>query len=363
MTAWGDRPAAIIFYLLRSLSMDFAVPAVLRTFPCRIAIATISLVSPLPFTAQSAIANPVQWETHVASDTAATITHPAPTLETPASDNNTSTTSTSAANWGNTPVALLIQASQSPTLQALINTPTIASNFEQLGENLSLEIDGTIVERGRKISTATGLALTLAQYFDQDTIPQTIVIHSNGQPVFLSRLATTAQGTTIRSQFLNQTAPVQTTPVQTTPAQTAPVQTLHLPADRTMARGVLGALSIIGLAPDNAQTINAFIGDLAATPQLTQHFTKLLIDLQGLNQNASDDRINALITSYNRIMKTADSATIDRLSQNPNFRALSSLLQKLSQSGTQRSAIGRNPSKAREAAAEEGFVYTGLGVN
>jgi hypothetical protein len=318
--------------------------------PQRITFAAIVLVSTLQSLPQSAIASPIQWETHIASDTAQNIEHQSSTIEPPATD--TSAADTREPNWGNTPVAILIQASQSPTLQALINTPTIASNFEQLGENLSLEIDGTIVQRGRKISTATGLAMTLAQYFDQDTIPQTIVIHSNGKPVFLSHLEITAQGTEIRSQFLHQTSTIQT---------------FHLPADRGTARGVLGALSVIGLAPNSAQTINAFIGDLAATPQaqpqLTQHFTKLLIDLQGLNQNASDDRINALITSYNRIMQTADSKTIDRLSHNPNFRALSSLLQNLSQSGTQRNAIVRNQPKAREAATEDGFVYTGLGLN
>jgi hypothetical protein len=313
--------------------------------PYRMTFAAIVLVGTLQSLSQSAIANPVQWETHVTHDTAQTIEHQSSTIEPPAAD-------TSAPDWGSTPVAVLIQASQSPTLQALINTPTIASNFEQLGENLSLEIDGTIVAQGRKISTATGLATTLAQYFEQDTVPQTIVIHSHGKPVFLSRLETTAQGTEIRSQFLNQTTTVQT---------------LQLPNDRTMARGVLGALSVIGLDPNSAQTINAFIGDLATTPnsqpQLTQHFTKLLIDLQGLNQNASDDRINALITGYNRIMKTADSATIDRLSHNPNFRALSSLLQNLSQSGIQRNAIGRSQPKNREATVEDGFVFTGLGLN
>jgi hypothetical protein len=274
---------------------------------------------------------------------------------------------TSELQWGNTALELLVKTSQSPTLQALIKAPTIATNFDQLGDNLSLEIDGKIVERGRKINSATGLAVTLAAYFDQAQLPQTIVIHSNGKPVFLSHLATTARGTEIQAQLLNQTATVQT---------------FQLPAPGTPARGVLGALTVMGLAPDRAQTVNAFIGDLAAvptavptagqtasrSPQLAQHFTKLLIDLQGLSQNASADRINAIITSYNRIMKTADSDTVNRLSHNPNFRALSSLLQNLSRSAAvQREAIGRTPSKAKptqlEAEATEGFVFTGLGAS
>jgi hypothetical protein len=266
--------------------------------------------------------------------------------------------------WGNTALELLVQTSQSPTLQALIKAPTIATNFDQLGDHLSLEIDGKIVERGRKINSATGLAVTLAAYFDQAQLPQTIVIHSNGKPVFLSHLATTARGTEIQAQLLNQTATVQT---------------FQLPAPGTPARGVLGALTVMGLAPDRAQTVNAFIGDLAAvpagptagqtasrSPQLAQHFTKLLIDLQGLSQNASPDRINAIITSYNRIMKTADSDTVNRLSHNPNFRALSSLLQNLSRSAAvQREAIGRTPAKPSqlEAEAAEGFVFTGLGAS
>jgi hypothetical protein len=250
--------------------------------------------------------------------------------------------------WGNTTVELLIRTSQSPTLQALIKAPTLASNFEQLGDELSLEVDGKIVERGRKISTAAGLAVTLTKYFDQATIPKTIVIQSHGKPVFLSQLETTAQGITMRSQLLSQPATSQT---------------FQLSADRSTARGVLGALSFIGLSPNSATTINQFIGDLASAPQITPHFTKLLIDLQGLSGDASPDRINALIASYNKIMKTADSATIDHLSHNPNFRALSSLLQNLSQSATaQREAIGQKPRKDQPE-DESGFSFTGLGAS
>jgi hypothetical protein len=254
--------------------------------------------------------------------------------------------------WGNTTVALLVRASQSPALQALIQAPTLATQFDQLGGDLSLEIDGTIVDRGRKISTAAGLAVTLAKYFDQAEIPRTIVIHSQGKPVFISRLETTAQGTTMRSQLLNQPATRQT---------------FQLSNHRSTARGVLGALGFIGLSPDRASTINQFIGDLASAPQpqLAQHFTKLLIDLQGLSRDASPDRINALIASYNKIMKTADSATIDHLSHNPNFRALSSLLQNLSQSAAAQRATAqqqRQPSQL-EAEAESGFVFTGLGAS
>jgi hypothetical protein len=255
--------------------------------------------------------------------------------------------------WGNTTVELLVRTSQSPALQALIQAPTLATNFDQLGGDLSLEIDGTIVDRGRKISTAAGLAVTLAKYFDQATIPRTIVIHSHGKPVFTSRLETTARGITMQSQLLNQPATSQT---------------FQLSADRSTARGVLGALSVIGLSPNSATTINQFIGDLASAPQpqLAQHFTKLLIDLQGLSRDASPDRINALIASYNKIMKAADSETIDHLSHNPNFRALSSLLQNLSQSAAAQRATAqkqrRQPSQL-EAEAEAGFVFTGLGAS
>jgi hypothetical protein len=250
--------------------------------------------------------------------------------------------------WGNTTVELLIRTSQSPALQALIKAPTLATNFEQLGDNLSLEIDGTIVERGRKISTAAGLAVTLTKYFDQATTPRTIVIQSHGKPVFVSQLETTDEGITMRSQLLSQPATSQT---------------FQLSNHRSTARGVLGALSFIGLAPNRATTVNQFIGDLASAPQLTPHFTKLLIDLQGLSGDASPDRINALIASYNKIMKTADSDTVNRLSQNPNFRALSSLLQNLSQSATaQRNAIGRQP-RQDQVEDEAGFVFTGLGAS
>jgi murein L,D-transpeptidase YcbB/YkuD len=254
--------------------------------------------------------------------------------------------------WGNTTVELLSRTSQSPALQALIQAPTLATNFDQLGGNLSLEIDGTIVERGRKISTAAGLAVTLAKYFDQAAIPRTITIHSHGKPVFVSQLETTAQGTTMRSQLLNQPATRQT---------------FQLSNQRSTARGVLGALGFIGLSPDRASTINQFIGDLtsAPQPQLAQHFTKLLLDLQGLSRDASPDRINALIASYNQIMKTADSDTINHLSRNPNFRALSSLLQNLSQSAAAQRATAqqqRQPAQL-EAEAESGFVFTGLGAS
>jgi hypothetical protein len=293
----------------------------------------------------TAITTPI-WRTELTTQLEAT-----PTANTVPANPATSEIS-GELSWGNTVLETLIRTSQSPTLQALIQSPTIASNFEQLGDNLSLEIDGKIVAQGRKISTAAGFASTLAPYFEPATIPQTIVIHSQNKPVFVSHLTTTAQGTEIRSQLRNQPTTVQT---------------FQLPSNGSTARGVLGALSVIGLAPNNAQTINTFIGDLATTPnaapQLAQHFTKLLIDLQGLSNNASPDRINALITSYNRIMKTADSDTVNRLSRNPNFRALSRLLQNLSQSAAaQREAIGRTQTKPQPI-PEEGFVFTGLGAS
>jgi hypothetical protein len=326
---------------------------------CTFSGATIVIASILAGTIAAAIAEPTHesvndptsittptWRTELTTQLEAT-----PTANTvPA---NTATSDTSGElQWGNTVLEALIRTSQSPTLQALIQAPTIASNFEQLGDQLSLEIDGKIVAQGHKISTAAGFAVTLAPYFDQATIPQTIVIHSHNKPVFVSHLTSTAQGTEIRSQLLNQPTTVQT---------------FQLPSNGSTARGVLGALSVIGLSPNSAQAINGFIGDLAttpnATPQLAQHFTKLLIDLQGLSNNASPDRINALIASYNRIMKTADSDTVNRLSRNPNFRALSRLLQNLSQSAaTQREAIGRTQPKPQPE-SEEGFVFTGLGAS